>query len=96
MPDLYDVIVRPVITEKSTDQLERTGVYTFIVAKGATKPEIAGAVEKLFDVTVRRVRTLRYRGKLRRMGRYRGRRPGWKKAVVTVAEGDAIEVFEGV
>jgi large subunit ribosomal protein L23 len=96
MHNLYDVIVRPVVTEKSTDELDRNGAYTFVVAKDANKHEIAYAIEKLFNVKVRAVRTMRYRGKDRRVGRPIGRRASWKKAIVTLREGDTIEIFEGV
>ena len=100
MREPYDVIVSPVVTEKSTDQME-SSVYTFIVADDANKIEIGAAIEKLWDVTVEDVRTMRYPGKARRsvMGRMardqgRGRRPGFKKAVVKLAEGDHIELYE--
>jgi large subunit ribosomal protein L23 len=96
MRNLYDVIVRPVITEKATEQLDRNQVYTFAVAREANKFEIADAVEKLFNVKVEDVRTVQVRGKQRRVGRNIGRRPGWKKAFVTLREGDTIEIFEGV
>lgn len=94
--NIYEVIVRPVITEKSTDQLEKNQAYTFVVDKDANKLQIAEAVEKLFNVHVRNVRTMRYRGKQRRVGRTIGRRADWKKAVVTLRDGDSIEIFEGV
>ena len=96
MRNLNDVIVRPIVTEKSHDQLDRLGAYTFVVAKDANKIEIAQAVEKQFNVKVTDVRTMRYAGKAKRMGRWVGRKANWKKAVVTLAEGDAIELFEGV
>ena len=96
MRNLYDVIVRPIVTEKSTELLDRSGKYSFVVAKEANKVEIARAVEKLFNVSVREVRTMQYRGKERRVGRTIGRRASWKKAVVTLREGDTIEIFEGV
>lgn len=96
MNKLHSVIVRPLVTEKSTDKLEREGAYSFVVAKDANKVEIAQAVETLFNVKVSGVRTMQYRGKERRMGRYVGRRAAWKKAVVTLREGDSIEIFEGV
>jgi large subunit ribosomal protein L23 len=96
MRNLYDVIVRPIVTEKSTDQLDRSGKYSFVVAREANKVEIADAVEKLFNVKVRDVRTMQYRGKERRVGRTVGRRAHWKKAVVTLQAGDTIEIFEGV
>jgi large subunit ribosomal protein L23 len=100
MREAYDVIIAPVVTEKSTDQMEGS-VYTFIVADDANKIEIGHAIEKLWDVTVQDVRTMRYPGKARRsvMGRMarnnnRGRRPGFKKAVVQLAAGDTIELYE--
>jgi large subunit ribosomal protein L23 len=98
MPELNvnDVIVRPLVTEKSHDQLDRLGAYTFVVNKDANKIQIAQAVEKHFNVKVTDVRTMRYAGKAKRMGRHAGRRPAWKKAVVTLAPGDSIELFEGV
>jgi len=96
MRNINEVIVRPVVTEKSHDQLDRLGAYTFVVAKDANKIEIAQAVEKQFKVKVTGVRTMRYAGKAKRMGKYAGRRASWKKAVVTLAEGDSIELFEGV
>jgi len=96
MRSIHDVIVRPVLTEKSTDQLDRLNAYTFVVAKDANKIEIANAVEKQFGVKVKAVRTMHYAGKDRRVGKYVGRRASWKKAVVTLQAGDTIEIFEGV
>lgn len=96
MPNLHDVIVRPVVTEKSHQLLDRLSAYTFVVAKDANKIEIARAVEKQFNVKVKDVRTMRYAGKQKRVGARTGRKPSWKKAVVTLVEGDAIELFEGV
>lgn len=97
MRSAHDIIIRPVISEKTTDQLEKNGAYTFVVARDANKIEIGKAIETLFpDVKVREVRTMRYAGKQRRMGRFVGRRPSWKKAVVTLRAGDTIEIFEGV
>ncbi len=100
MRDIYDVIYTPVVTEKTTDQME-SGVYTLIVNQRANKLEIAQAVETLWDVKVLDVRTMRYPGKLRRamMGRMTrgataGRRPSFKKAVVQLAEGEHIEFYE--
>ncbi len=96
MRNIYDVIVRPVITEKATDQLDRNRVYTFEVDRDANKLEIAQAVEQLFNVEVESVRTMQYRGKKRRVGRNVGQRRAWKKALVTLREGHTIEIFEGV
>jgi large subunit ribosomal protein L23 len=96
MHNLHSVIVRPLVTEKSTENLERDGAYSFVVDKGANKVEIARALESLFNVKVVDVRTMQYRGKERRMGRFVGRRAAWKKAVVKLRAGDTIEIFEGV
>ena len=96
MRNIHEVIVRPVITEKSTDQLDKHNAYTFVVDVDANKLEIARAVETLFKVKVKNVRTMQYRGKERRVGRHIGRRAAWKKAVVTLRDGDTIEIFEGV
>lgn len=100
MDDPRKVILRPVITEKSTELTERTnkkGVlqnsYTFKVDRRATKPEIRDAVEAIFNVKVRSVQTIRHRGKLRRTRRGGTiRTPDWKKAVVTLREGHRIEL----
>jgi large subunit ribosomal protein L23 len=96
MRDPRDVIIKPVVTEASSalQELERT--YTFIVSKDANKLEIRHAVQSLFDVKVEAVRTANYQGKWRRVGRSLGRRPAYKKAVVKLAEGDAIDVYEGI
>ena len=94
MSDPRDVILRPVVSEKSYALLDQ-GVYTFLVAPGANKVEIRHAVESLFKVKVEKVRTSRQLGKMRRVGRHLGRRPSWKKAYVTLAEGSRIDFFEG-
>ena len=101
MREGVDVLVRPVVTEKTTEQIENDNVYTFIVNKDANKHEIARAVEKMWEVTVLDVRTMRYSGKAKRsvLGRMNkdwslGRRPSFKKAVVKLAEGDHIEFYE--
>ena len=95
MRNIHEVIIRPVMTEKSTDQLDKHNAYTFVVDVDANKLEIARAVETLFKVKVKNVRTMQYRGKERRVGRHSGRRAAWKKAVVTLREGP-IELFVGV
>ena len=95
MRNIHEVIVRPVMTEKSTEALDKRNAYTFVVAREANKIEIKQAIEQLFSVKVQDVRTMQYRGKERRMGRSVGRRAAWKKAVVTLREG-TIEIFEGV
>ena len=91
-----DVLVRPLVTEKSTRRMSEANQYTFQVHPEATKVDIRRAVEELFKVRVLSVRTLWVRGKHRRFGKYVGRRPEWKKAVVRLAAGDRIEIFEGL
>lgn len=108
-----EVIIRPVITEKSSalqyegtdasvpdaarERAEPRTKYTFEVVPDASKVEIREAVERLFEVKVKSVRTMNVAGKKRRVGRFRqGRRAGWKKAIVEVAPGEMIDVFEGV
>jgi large subunit ribosomal protein L23 len=93
MRNVSQILVKPIVTEKTHDQLDRLGVYTFVVANDANKIEIAQAVEKQFDVKVKSVRTMRYAGKQRRVGRWVGQRASWKKAIVTLAEG-TIDLFE--
>jgi large subunit ribosomal protein L23 len=95
MPDLHATIVRPVVTEKSSAAYGARKEYAFRVHSEATKPQIKAAIEALFKVSVTDVRTMVMRAKRRTYGRYQGRRPSWKKAIVTLKEGDAIEVFEG-
>jgi large subunit ribosomal protein L23 len=93
---LHDVLLRPVISEKSTLETERNN-YTFAVARDANKFLIKSAVEAEFKVTVLDVRVVSVRPKQKRRGRRTlGIVPGWKKAVVTVAPGDKIELFEAV
>ncbi len=91
-----DILIRPIVTEKSTALMEQ-GKYTFRVPLAATKIQIRQAVEQIFKVKVQAVNTMRYEGKLKRMGRTQGRRSDWKKAVVTLAEGSkTIEFFDGM
>jgi large subunit ribosomal protein L23 len=94
--ELHDVLIRPIITEKSNALMAEQNKYTFRVHPKATKPEIRRAVEAIFKVPVVEVRTMNVRGKLRRQGRTMGYQPAWKKAIVTVAEGKSIQFFEGV
>lgn len=91
-----DVLIKPVITEKSTDLISSQNKYTFIVDLRANKTEVKQAIEEIFKVKVDKVNTMRMRGKLRRQGRSVGRTPDYKKAVVTLADGDSIDVFEGL
>ena len=109
MRDAQSIIRRPLLTEKSSRLRETGGAadrhaegdtyaqqVVFEVARDANKIEIRGAVQSLFKVTVTSVRTLVVRGKQKRVGRFAGRRPSWKKALVTLKPGDNIEFFEGV
>ena len=91
-----DVILAPLITEKGTAVGEKANQVVFRVRPGASKDAIREVVERMFKVTVLQVRTLRVLGKKRRRGRIVGSRPDWKKAYVTLKEGDRIEFFEGV
>ncbi len=91
-----DIIIRPIITEGSMENLA-AGKYTFEVAKNANKIEIAKAVEELFGVKVAKVNTMNCNGKNRRMGRYEGKTPDWKKAIVTLKDGEkTIEFFDNL
>ena len=94
MRNYYEVIRRPIISEKSTALAEIGGKYAFEVAVGANKNEIKDAVQKLFNVKVRQVRTLVVHGKVKRSVRAETKRPNWKKAVVTLAEGQKIDFFQ--
>jgi large subunit ribosomal protein L23 len=95
MPTLYRTIVRPLITEKSSAAYQDRAEYTFEVHPDATKPQIRQAIEELFGVKVTGVWTSNQRGKTRRVGQTAGRRPNWKKAIVTLRDGDTIAIFEG-
>lgn len=96
MKNPHDIILRPVLTEKSYDQLADRK-YTFIVDINANKTEIKKAVEEIFGVKVEKVRTIRQKGKLKRQGMYVGRTPERKKAVVKpTADSKPIEFFEGM
>jgi large subunit ribosomal protein L23 len=94
--NVHQVLKRPLVTEKSTIAREERNVVTFAVDPRASKHEIRRAVEELFSVEVEEVRTIRMPRKTRRVGRFMGKRPEWKKALVRLAEGQAIEFFEGV
>lgn len=92
-----DVIIRPLITEKATELRDEVNIVAFEVAIEANKVEVERAVEEQFDVEVDEVRIARMRGKVRRQGRYVGRRPDWKKAYVRLKAGEKPpEFFEGV
>jgi large subunit ribosomal protein L23 len=91
---LPDTLVRPLVTEKSTTRLGLDRTYGFVVNREANKKEIATAVEQHYGVKVATVRTVIVRGKNKRFGRHYGRRPNWKKAYVTLAQGHSINFFE--
>lgn len=95
MRKAYDVLVRPLVSEKSM-LLMGENKYSFEVAKDANKIDIKRAVEEQFDVTVLNVTTRNIRGKVKRQGRYEGKRPDKKKAIGTLKDGDKIQVFEGL
>ena len=96
MKNPHDVIIRALITEKGTRMRETGNRFLFEVHPDANKIEIKSAIEEVFEVTVESVRTSNVLGKLKRMGRNVGRRPAWKKAIVTLKEGDNIDLFEEV
>lgn len=96
MKDLSRVIQRPLITERGTVLRDLANQYFFQVDPAANKHEIKQAVELYFGVKVASVRTMNMRGKIKRMGRFQGKRADWKKAVVTLSEGDTIEIFDNV
>jgi len=96
MKSPYDIIIRPVLTEKSYDQLQEKK-YTFLVDINSNKTEIKQAIEAIFDVKVEKINTVRRKGKLKRLGRYEGHRPDYKKAIVKLtADSKGIEFFEGM
>ena len=92
----YDIIKRPLITEKTSIQKESFNQLSFEVDRKANRVEIRHAVEKIFNVRVVKVRTVQMKGKVKLAGRTMGRRRDWKKAVVTLVGGESIEFFEGV
>ena len=90
MRSAYDIIKSPVVTEKLARHAEAGNVVVFRVRPDANKIEIKNAVEAIWKVDVEAVRTINYDGKVKRMGRFTGRRANWKKAIVTLAEGQTI------
>lgn len=92
----YDIILKPVVTERSMEDMTEKK-YTFKVDKKAKKTQIKKAIEEIFDVEVEKVNTMNMTGKVKRMGKYVGKRPDWKKAIVKLTEDSKeIEFFEGV
>lgn len=88
-------IIEPILTEKLSDLQEKENKYGFVVDKNANKIEIKKAVEDKFEVKVEKVTTMNMKGKLKKLGRFEGRRASWKKAIVTLAENDKIDFIEG-
>ncbi len=95
MIEYYDMVIRPVVTEKTDLQKEKTGHLTFEVMPKANRIEIKRAIENLFNVKVDSVRTMNVKGKVKRRGRIMGKRKNWKKAIVRLMPGQRIEFFEG-
>ena len=95
MKELHQIIKKPLITEKSTRLKEADNQIAFVVDSQANKIEIRQAVEKLFKVRVKAVRPMNLVGKRKRVGRFSGWKSDWKKAIVTLREGERIEFFEG-
>jgi large subunit ribosomal protein L23 len=95
MKDIYQVIKKPLVTEKANILKEKDNKVAFVVDQAANKAEIKEAVERLLKVKVLKVNVSTMQGKARRVGRNFGKRPDWKKAVVTLRPGDRIEFFEG-
>jgi large subunit ribosomal protein L23 len=93
--DPHQIIIRPVISEKSYNLIETQNQYTFQVDRRANKNQIKHAVEEAFDVKVRKVNTVNVKGKPKRQGLTQGRTPSWKKVVVRLAQDERIELFEG-
>ena len=96
MKDLRDVILRPIITERTTEMMAENK-YVFEVSPKSNKTEVKQAIEKVFDVKVESVNTINVKGKPKRMGRYIGKRKDWKKAIVKLsADSKPLEFYEGV
>jgi len=93
MKNAYEIIIRPIITEKTSMLIEERK-YTFEVAKGANKIDVKRAVEEVFEVDVTKVNIINVRKKAHKVGKYEGMRPAVRKAIVTLAEGQKLDVFE--
>ncbi len=97
---MHKILIKPLVTEKMTELMERENKYGFIVDYNSNKIEIAKAIEKKFDVNVVAVNTIRYKGKTKtqftRKGRFTGKTPRFKKAIVTIKEGQTLDLFEEV
>lgn len=95
MANIHDIIIKPIVTEASMIAMENNK-YTFKVLTSANKTQIKNAVSEIFDVEVVKVNTMNVKGKVKRMGRNEGKRADWKKAIVKLAPGNQIELFEGM
>jgi large subunit ribosomal protein L23 len=96
MMNHYDMIIKPVVTEKTTEQKEKDNQITFEVMPKANRIEIKRAIESIFSVKVEAVRTMNIKGKVKRRGRVIGKRKNWKKAIVTLMPDQRIDFFDGV
>jgi len=90
-----NIIIKPIVTEKMSGLQEKENKVAFVVDRSANKIEIRKAVEKKFNVKVKKIATVNIKGKTKRLGRFEGRRSSWKKAIVTLREGFSIDFFEG-
>ena len=93
--DLHQILLHPVLTEKSTTLREGLNKVAFAVHPSANKIDVKSAVERMLNVKVVDVNMLRVRGKIKRLGRFTGRKPDWKKAIVTLKAGEKLDIFEG-
>jgi large subunit ribosomal protein L23 len=93
--EMKDILIRPIVTEKSTTYLGSDQTYAFEVGLAANKIQVKRAVEQFYEVSVTDVRTIVVRGKVKRFGRHHAKRSNWKKAYVTLADGDSINLYEG-
>ena len=96
MKNRHDILIGPMLTEKGAMMKEQDNKVLFKVALGANKIEIKKSVEENFKVKVERVSTIVCKGKIKRMGKHEGKRPDWKKAIVTLKEGEKLDFIEGV
>ncbi len=94
-PDMHQILQRPVLTEKSTLLREGHNKVAFVVHPSANKIDVKSAVERMLNVKVIDVNMMKVRGKIKRLGRFAGRKPNWKKAIVTLKAGEKLDLFEG-
>ncbi|MFQ5596644.1 MAG: 50S ribosomal protein L23 [Nitrospiria bacterium] len=92
--NLHDLIIRPLMTEKSTSLREQENKVCFVVRREANRKAVKHAIEETLNVKVRKVRTMNMTGKVKRLNRFVGKRPDWKKAIATLAAGEKIDLFE--